>query len=110
MNKPQPLNETDENLAIATHGTHHPPIYSEKTDSGAPDPAFLVRFELHDPDDPKNFSSFRKSWSTFVMSLMALAGTVGSSIVAPAEPEIAKDLELGEETTVLMIALFILGS
>lgn len=72
--------------------------------------AFLVRFEKTDPDDPKNFNPYLKAWLTFVMGLLAFSGSVGTSIVTPAEAIVARYFEVDLEVTVLMMALFLLGT
>lgn len=70
---------------------------------------YLVQFDDGDPDDPHNFSTSLKLWITVIMSLMALAGSIGSSIVGPAEPLVAEYINASLEATVLMVALFVLG-
>ena len=74
------------------------------------DSAFVVRFEDGDPDNPKNFHPYFKAWLTFEMGMLALAGSLGSSIIAPAEATIAEDLNISIEATVLTVALFVLGT
>lgn len=71
---------------------------------------FLVQFDEGDPDNPRNFNSYYKAWLLFQMSMVCLAGSLGSSIMAPTEPTIAKYLNVSHEVTVLSISLFILGS
>ena len=43
------------------------------------------------------------------MALLAFVGSFGSSICSPAEPAIAIEFHLQPETTVLVVALFVLG-
>ena len=71
--------------------------------------AFQVRFADADPDDPKNWNQYYKAWITFQLGMLAISGSMGASIVAPAEPYVADEFGLPREVTVLMLALFILG-
>ncbi|CAK7237350.1 hypothetical protein SEUCBS140593_009930 [Sporothrix eucalyptigena] len=74
------------------------------------DPAFQVRFEgPNDPEDPHNLPSLTKAIFTLILGLLAFTGSLGSSIVTPAEQLIAKDLGMSYEETVLLLALFVLG-
>ncbi|CAK7243618.1 MAG: hypothetical protein STHCBS139747_005144 [Sporothrix thermara] len=74
------------------------------------DPAFQVRFGgPDDPEDPHNLSSLRKNTLTLILGLLAFSGSLGSSIVTPAEQLIADDLGLSYEATVLVLSLFVLG-
>lgn len=72
--------------------------------------AFLVRFEDGDAKDPMNFSSGRKALLTLEMGLLALTGTVGSSIITPAESALSAYLDISMEATVLTLSLFVLGT
>lgn len=72
--------------------------------------AFLVRFGEGDPKNPMNFSAGRKALLTLEMGLLALTGTVGSSIITPAESAISAYLDTSVEATVLTLSLFVLGT
>lgn len=69
----------------------------------------IVTFEDGDPENPKNWSSMYKSWITVQLGLLALAASLGSSIISPAEPTIAAYVGVSNEVTVLCISLYILG-
>lgn len=71
--------------------------------------SFKVQFDVDDPENPKNFSSTYKIWLVFQMSMLALLGALGSSIIAPAEAAIAKYTNVSNEVTALAVALFVLG-
>ncbi|PYH97260.1 MFS general substrate transporter [Aspergillus ellipticus CBS 707.79] len=94
---------TDNELLRHCHSTT---ILEQKL---TPDPSFLVKFEKGDPEDPKNFNSWHKAYLTFQMSVLALAGALGSSIVAPGQSAIAEYVHVGEEVSVLATSLYILG-
>lgn len=86
---------------LSRHGPVPPPVN--------PDPSFRVVFAPGDPGDPRNRSAARKAGCTLVLGLLAFTGSLGSSIVTPAEPLVAADLGMSREGTVLLLALFVLG-
>lgn len=62
------------------------------------------------PDDksnPRNWSNLYKAWITFQLGMLALAASLGSSIIAPAETEVAKYVGVSTETSVLTISLYV---
>lgn len=71
--------------------------------------SFKAKFEEDDPDNPKNFSAVKKVWIVFQMSLLAMVGALGSSIISPGESEIAEYTNVSKEVTALTVALFVLG-
>lgn len=70
---------------------------------------WIVQFEDGDPSNPKNFKTLWKAFLTFQMGLLALTGSMGSSIMAPAQSKIATDMHIAQEATTLTVALFVLG-
>ena len=70
---------------------------------------YLVDWEPNDPENPKNFGTAWKIWITFQLGMLALAASLGSSIIAPAEDAISKYTGVSTEVTVLAISLYILG-
>ena len=71
---------------------------------------FFVRFGEKDPEDPRNFSSWKKAWITTQMSFMALAGSLGTSITSPAQAAISAYMDVDMDMTVLSLSLFVLGT
>lgn len=71
--------------------------------------AWIVAFEEADTENPKNFRTWYKIFLTFEMSLLAFAGSLGSSIVSPAQSDIADDFHVSEEVASLTLSLFVLG-
>ena len=71
--------------------------------------AYLVDWEPNDPANPKNWSRPYKAWITFQLGMLALAGSLASSIIAPAQQEISTYSGVSYEVTVLAISLYILG-
>jgi MFS family permease len=70
---------------------------------------FLVEWDENDQANPRNWSNGYKSWITFQLGMLALAASLGSSIIAPAEEAISAYTGVGHEVTVLAISLYILG-
>lgn len=73
------------------------------------DAAILVEWDSDDIENPMNFSPMRKAWLVSQLSLLAFAGSSGASITAPAEPAMSAFFDIGMETTVLTVSLFVLG-
>ncbi|KAI5358126.1 putative major facilitator superfamily, MFS transporter superfamily [Septoria linicola] len=73
------------------------------------EPAWQVTFDEGDPENPKTWSNGRKACITLQLGFLALVGSIGSSIIAPAEPVISEYVGVTQETTVLVVALYVLG-
>ncbi len=59
-----------------------------------------------DPENPRNWSNTYKSWITVQLGMLALAASLGSSIIAPADDAISKDMVIDKEVTVLVVSLY----
>ncbi|PQE04998.1 bicyclomycin resistance protein [Rutstroemia sp. NJR-2017a BBW] len=59
--------------------------------------------------NPKNWSTLYKSFITFLLGMLALSASLGSSIISPAEQTIAAYVGVGREVSVLSVSLYILG-
>lgn len=70
---------------------------------------FKVDFELDDVTNPKNFSTLYKIWLVFQMSMLAMTGALGSSIISPASTQIGDYTNVSTEATSLTVALYVLG-
>ena len=70
---------------------------------------YLVDWEPHDPANPRNWSTAYKSWITFLLGMLALAASLGSSIISPAEETIMRYTHISSEVSVLPISFYILG-
>ncbi len=66
----------------------------------------LVGWEEGEKENPRNWSTAYKSWLTFQLGMLALAASMGSSIIAPAERTIAKYTGVSSEVAVLSISLY----
>ena len=65
--------------------------------------------QLGDGEDPKSFSPLYKAFITWEMSMLAFVGSLGSSIMSPAQADLAAYLNTSEQLTVLSLSLFVLG-
>ncbi|KAJ5145123.1 hypothetical protein N7448_002515 [Penicillium atrosanguineum] len=73
------------------------------------DPAFIVKWDRDDPLNPQNWPVRYKWWVTFQLGMLALAGSLGSSIMTPADSIIAKYVGVSSEVSVLDVSLYLLG-
>jgi hypothetical protein len=66
----------------------------------------VVGWEPDDPENPRNWSLGLKIWITFQLGMLALCGSLGSSIISPAEEVISEYVGVSQEVTVLTISLY----
>ena len=71
--------------------------------------AYLVEWESDDKANPRNWSTPYKSWITFQLGMLALAASLGSSIISPAEEDIMAYTHISSEVAVLPVSFYILG-
>lgn len=70
---------------------------------------FLVHFSDDDPENPRNWTTRKKGLLTFLLGMLAFSGSLGSSIIAPANSAIAREFNVRGEVTTLTISLYVLG-
>ena len=80
-----------------------PPKEESKKDGKDPN---IVGWEENDKGNPRNWSTPYKSWITFQLGMLALAASLGSSIIAPAENAIADSVGVSSEVAVLSVSLY----
>ncbi|KAL3480876.1 major facilitator superfamily domain-containing protein [Aspergillus californicus] len=73
------------------------------------DPAYLVKWDQDDPLNPQNWPVRYKWWVTFQLGMLALAGSLGSSIMTPADHIIAEYVGVSQEVAVLNVSLYLVG-
>ncbi|KAJ5348633.1 uncharacterized protein N7506_001886 [Penicillium brevicompactum] len=73
------------------------------------DPEYLVKWEKGEPSNPQNWSTKYKWWVTFQLGLLAFSGSLGSSIITPADDLIAQYTGVSNELVVLNVTLYLLG-
>lgn len=71
------------------------------------DPAYLVKWDQNDVLNPQNWTPRYKWWVTFQLGMLALAGSLGSSITTPADDTIAKYIGVSSEVAVLNVSLYL---
>ena len=62
-----------------------------------------------DPDNPRNSSLARRTFSTVAVTALAFVGTFGGEIYAPARDDVAASLHCSSEVAILQLALYNLG-
>lgn len=71
------------------------------------DPEYLVEWAPNDPLNPQNWSDSYKWWVTFQLGMLALVGSLGSSITTPADDSIARYIGVSDELVVLDLSLYV---
>jgi hypothetical protein len=66
----------------------------------------IVEWEENDKENPRNWSTAYKSWITFQLGMLALAASLGTSIISPAENAIAECVGVSSEVAVLAVSLY----
>ncbi|KAL8663136.1 MAG: hypothetical protein Q9168_008147, partial [Polycauliona sp. 1 TL-2023] len=77
--------------------------------SGSEKESYRVDWEPNDPDNPRNWKTAYKGWLTFQLGMLALASSLGSSIIAPANTAISKYAHISPEVATLSLSLYVLG-
>jgi hypothetical protein len=67
---------------------------------------YLVKWEENYPANPRNWSTGYRRWITVQLAMVAMAASLGSCIIAPAEPVIGQYTGVGREVLVLCISLY----
>ena len=62
---------------------------------------FEVHFEHEDRSNPQNFSAVHKAWITVQLGALTLTGSLGTSMITPAETAIAKHFKISQEVAVI---------
>ncbi|KAF2150202.1 MFS general substrate transporter [Myriangium duriaei CBS 260.36] len=63
----------------------------------------------NDPENPKNWSTPKKFFVTFLICLLTTAVYIGSAIYSPGEQLVAKEFGVSEEVAILGLCLFVAG-
>lgn len=64
---------------------------------------------LDDPENPHNWSMFKRIMHVWAVASLGMAVTIGSSIITPATPEIEKLFHASRTAAILSLSLFVLG-
>jgi hypothetical protein len=71
------------------------------------DAAYLVKWDQDDVSNPQNWNPRYKWWVTFQLGMLALVGSLGSSITTPADDTIAKYTGVSSDVAVLDVSLYL---
>ena len=74
------------------------------------DPEYQVKWDPDDPLNPQNWPVRYKWWVTVQLGMLALAGSLGSSITTSADDTIAEYIGVSSEVAVLDVSLYMLVS
>lgn len=75
---------------------------------GSSDP-YLVQWDDDDKANPRNWKPLYKAFITFLLGMLAFTGSLGSSIILPAQRSIADEFDVSTEVAILIISLYVLG-
>ncbi|PYH31624.1 MFS transporter [Aspergillus neoniger CBS 115656] len=95
-------------VRIWPKSAHDQPSDLEKA-SPSRDPEYQVKWDPDDPLNPQNWPVRYKWWVTVQLGMLALAGSLGSSITTSADDTIAEYIGVSSEVAVLDVSLYILG-
>ncbi|KAL8919990.1 MAG: hypothetical protein Q9172_004713 [Xanthocarpia lactea] len=71
--------------------------------------AYRVDWEPNDPENPRNWKTAYKGWLTFQLGMLALAASLGSSIISPANNAISEYIHVSPQVATLSLSLYVLG-
>lgn len=94
-------------MTTLLHEASTPPAGDEANPSPTPTP-ILVKWDENEAANPFNWPTPYKAWITFQLGMLAMAASVGSSIMAPTEPTLQKVFGISHEVSVLSISLYML--
>lgn len=90
-------------MATSLHEAHTP----TEADKALERPArILVNWEENEAANPLNWPTPYKAWITVQLGMLAMAASVGSSIMAPTEPTLEEVFNISHEVSVLCISLY----
>ena len=76
---------------------------------GTEEDPFVVEFRKEDPDNPMNWSQFRKWFITIIVTVSVFAVTFTSSAYSESSNEIIRDFNISTEVFLVGVCLFVLG-
>lgn len=102
--------------SISSENTHVPAERQVSNVAGVPvDPErgrdlTVVDWDgLNDPSNPRNWSTAKKCFVTFLICLLTTGVYIGSAIYSPGETLVAREFHIGEEVALLGLCLFVAG-
>jgi DHA1 family multidrug resistance protein-like MFS transporter len=82
------------------------PIVPAKTSDGT---ILVDWYTTDDPANPQNWSTFKKSWVVFVMSLYTMLTYIAGSLYSTSEPGVQAQFGVGSQTVLLGLSMFVLA-
>ena len=93
--------------------SHHEELPDEKNDTPSQSKSDKVEHRLEwepdDPENPRNWRTAYKGWLTFQLGMLALASSLGSSIISPANKAISEYTHVSPQVATLSLSLYVLG-
>jgi MFS family permease len=97
-----------EQVDTESHGTSAPQIAGgSQSAAGGEQDHFLVTIPVDSPEHPYNWPVWQKLSNSAQLAFLALTGSAASSILAPAQPDIAAEFGISQEVTVLATSLYV---
>lgn len=69
----------------------------------------LVTFTINDPENPKNFSKFKKWWFTMVVAFTCFVVAFDSSVITANLEGVSEEFHVSYEVSLLTITVFVIG-
>jgi DHA1 family multidrug resistance protein-like MFS transporter len=82
------------------------PIVPMKTSDGI---TLVDWYTTDDPANPQNWSSFKRSWIVFVMSMYTMIAYMAGSLYSTSEPGVQAQFGVGSQTVLLGLSMFVLA-
>ena len=90
--------------------TSKPGVHAgDEVDSVSKDPFLVTWNGPDDPENPHNFSDFKKYLIVFQIMVLTFVTYMASAIVSPGEEEIRKEFKIGHVTATLNLAIYVLA-
>jgi DHA1 family multidrug resistance protein-like MFS transporter len=84
--------------------------YESQTSSESDSNDKLVEwYGVDDPDNPQNWSTWKKSFTFFQICLLTFAVYSGSAIITPAQPTFVEIYGISAQASSLVLSMYVLG-
>ncbi|KAM0251873.1 hypothetical protein ACHAQJ_007986 [Trichoderma viride] len=100
------LQRSESGRDVELQRTKSIPIIPAKTSDGT---ILVDWYTTDDPANPQNWSTFKKSWVVFVMSLYTMITYIAGSLYSTSEPGVQARFGVGSQTVLLGLSMFVLA-
>lgn len=69
----------------------------------------LVTFTVDDPENPKNWSKFKKWWCTLMIASVCFTVAFNSAVITSDIGGVAEEFHVSQEAALLSVTLFVIG-